>query len=125
MNEQSGAIERLRPCPSSPNCVCSEAGTENKHAIEALAFDEDRESAWQRVQTAITAIGGKIVEQDAHCLRAEFRSRLMRFVDDLECRMDSENNCIQLRSASRVGYSDLGVNRKRVEKLREEFRRSG
>jgi uncharacterized protein (DUF1499 family) len=51
-------------------------------------------------------------------LWATFTSKVFRFVDDVELRLDPQNNCIQVRSASRIGYSDLGVNRQRIDKLR-------
>jgi len=65
--------------------------------------------------------GGRIEEVDDSFLHATFRSSLFRFVDDVSCRLDDENNRIHIRSASRVGYSDFGVNRKRVEQLRKQF----
>lgn len=65
--------------------------------------------------------GGKVVEIKEFYLYAQFTSRVMRFVDDLECYYDKEKGLIQIRSASRIGYSDMGANRKRVEELRTIF----
>jgi len=74
------------------------------------------------VKRAIEAMGGRILEEQPGYLHAIFVSRLFRFVDDLELRLDEGAGVIQVRSASRVGHSDFGVNRKRVERLRERFR---
>jgi len=68
-----------------------------------------------------TMFGGKVIKIDGNYLHAEFTSRVMRFVDDMECFYDEPAGVIQIRSASRVGYSDFDANRKRVEVLREIF----
>jgi len=112
--------ERLRPCPGSPNCVSSEEEGIPSW-IEPLAFEDEPEIAWGRVGGAVRDIGGKVQEDSDGYLWATFTSLVFRFVDDLELRMDAEARVIHVRSASRVGYSDLGVNRKRVEKLRAKF----
>ena len=64
-----------------------------------------------------------MIFQDSSYIHAEFRTRLLRFVDDVEFRLESETNEIAVRSASRVGYSDLGANRRRLERLRGELER--
>ena len=111
---------KLAPCPNKPNCVSSDH-KDKASGIESMAFKETPEMAWEKLKAAVTTIGGKIEKDDNNYLWATFRSRIFRFVDDMEFRMDSKNKVIHLRSASRVGYSDLGVNRKRVEKLRSKF----
>lgn len=113
---------KLRPCPDTPNCVSSEHH-DKKSYVQPLIFQGTPEIAWQALNTAVTDIGGKIEQNDYPYLWATFQSRIFRFVDDLECRMDGANQAIHLRSASRVGYSDLGVNKRRVEKLRSRFRK--
>jgi len=111
---------RLRPCPDRPNCVSSE---EERAAarVAPLAFQGPPDAAWQRLQDAIRAAGGEISQEQDQYLRATFTSRVFRFVDDMEFRMVAADSLIHVRSAARLGYSDLGVNRKRVEKLRELF----
>jgi uncharacterized protein (DUF1499 family) len=111
---------RLKPCPDSPNCVCSE-DRGGRSSIEPLAFVGSPADAWSRAKQALQDMGGKIQEEKDGYLWATFTSRIFRFVDDLEVRMDAANQVIHVRSASRVGYSDLGVNRKRVEALRVKF----
>jgi uncharacterized protein (DUF1499 family) len=77
--------------------------------------------AWQRVRSILKEQGGRIEEETTGYLRATFTTRVFRFVDDLELRIDERNGLIQVRSASRVGFSDMGLNRKRVENLRAAF----
>lgn len=104
---------KLRPCPATPNCVCSEPRTDQAHAIDPIRVWAPHQ-AWQALQQAIIDQGGIITQADAHYLHATFTSTLFRFVDDVEARLDEEAKAIQLRSASRVGRSDFGVNRQRI-----------
>ena len=114
---------KLRPCPSSPNCVSSE-GDRPSSRVEPLTFKGPPEKAWDDLNETIREMGGKIQEEHDGYLWATFTSRVFRFVDDVEFRMVSTDGIIHVRSGSRVGYSDLGVNRKRVEKLRTIFNRN-
>ena len=108
---------RLRACPNSPNCVSSESDSASSR-IEPLTFQGPPEKAWSDLKETIRDMGGEIQEEHDGYLWTTFISRLFRFVDDVEFRMVSTEGMIHVRSASRVGYSDLGVNRRRVEKLR-------
>jgi uncharacterized protein (DUF1499 family) len=111
----------LTACPSSPNCVSSQA-LDEKHRVEALPVLGDPETAIDRLARVIDAMPrAKLIHRDGPYLAAEFRTRLMRYVDDVEFVEDRENAVIHVRSASRVGYSDWGVNRKRVEAIREAW----
>ena len=110
---------RLTPCPSSPNCVSSDA-TDEAHTIAPLRFGGEPELAWQRLVGHLESSPGyTIVERDDGYLRAEARTRLLRFVDDVEFHLRPAAGEIAMRSASRIGYSDLGANRRRLERLRE------
>jgi len=111
---------RLRPCPKSSNCVSSESDSTSSR-IEPLTFQGTQEKAWGDLKETIRDMGGKIQEEHDGYLWATFTSKLFRFVDDVEFRMVSTDGIIHVRSGSRVGYSDLGVNRRRVEKLRTLF----
>jgi len=111
---------QLFPCPSTPNCVCSENPVQSGYAAP-LRFTNHQDESWQRARETITAMGGRIVEENDHYLHAVFTSRFFRFVDDLELRLDETAGVIHFRSASRTGYSDLGVNRKRIETLRSLY----
>jgi uncharacterized protein (DUF1499 family) len=111
---------RLRACPNSPNCVSSEGdGTSSR--VEPLTFQGLPEKAWGDLKETIREMGGKIQEEHEGYLWATFTTRVFRFVDDVELRMVSTDGIIHVRSGSRKGYSDLGVNRRRVEKLRTLF----
>lgn len=101
----------LAPCPASPNCVSSEQDTPDSHRVDPLPL-----SVWEQLPDVIDQHGGVIVEVREDYLGAEFSSKVMGFVDDVEFRKDGE--AVHVRSASRVGYGDRGVNRKRIETLR-------
>ena len=115
-----GLVEgKLRRCPDLPNCVCSEGET-GEHAIEPLRYTDSPEAAWLRLVAVVEATSNThIVAREAGYLRVEFVTPLMRYVDDVEFRLAPA--AIHVRSASRVGRSDLGANRKRVETLRAAF----
>ena len=106
---------RLIACPESPNCVSSYESSE-EHAIAAL------DGNLNQVQQILVAMdGANIVEQSNNYLYAEFTSSLMGYVDDVEFLYDVASNTTQVRSASRVGYSDMGANRSRVEAIRMQL----
>jgi len=112
---------RLQPCTLTTNCATSETPDAD---LEPLRFTGDPAQAWDHSLAAVTALGGRFIDTADGYARAEFRSRVFRFVDDLELRLDTAHNCIQVRSASRVGHSDLGANRDRVERLRAQLESS-
>lgn len=115
----------LTPCPSSPNCVSSDAG-DTAHYVDPLRLVVPEERAWPAVRTAVLALRGvHIVSETAVYLHAECRSALFGFIDDLELLLRPGDGVIAVRSASRLGYSDLGVNRRRVEYLRAALARRG
>jgi len=120
---------RLAPCPTSPNCVSSQIPADDaEHHVAALAFPAaargDARAAWRMLEGAVRGLERTtIVTLRDDYLHAEVSSALMGFIDDLECLLDAASGKIQVRSASRVGYSDLGVNRKRVEALRTALAR--
>jgi len=115
---------KLKACPGSPNCVCSEsyAETDAAHQISSVKLSGiNIEAPWKLLRQAVIDQGGQIIREDDVYLHAEFTSSVFRFVDDLELRMDRQSGLIHLRSASRVGHSDLGANRKRVEAIWHRF----
>lgn len=111
----------LRPCPASPNCVSSE-DADADHAIAALAYRGDRAASELAMTAALASLERTSIQRRQgdywHALQV---SGLFRFIDDIELRFDDASQQIQIRSGSRVGYSDLGVNRKRVEALRAAY----
>ncbi|GAB5406294.1 MAG: DUF1499 domain-containing protein [Aureliella sp.] len=111
---------QLAKCPDKPNCVSSQATGE--HSIEPLAFDGDAASAWATLKAVVEGFPRTTaVTEEADYMHYEFRTAIMRYVDDVEFLLDEEQSVIHVRSASRIGYSDLGANRKRVEQLRQAF----
>ena len=108
----------LAPCPSSPNCVSTQAQDEG-HAIVPFRYRKSRAEAKEGLKEALRALPRtKLVEEDESYLHYEFTSLLLRFVDDVEFLFDDDAKTIHFRSASRTGYGDLGVNRKRMEEIR-------
>jgi uncharacterized protein (DUF1499 family) len=110
---------RLMGCPGPDNCVSSEAENPDRR-VAPLAAAGPVDQVMARLSGAIGSMGGgEVVQVRGNYLRAVFTSRLWRFKDDLECLYDQGTGRVEVRSASRVGYSDFGVNRKRVERLRD------
>jgi uncharacterized protein (DUF1499 family) len=112
---------RLSPCPESPNCVSTQAA-DDKHRIDPIRYTGTKEQAKQRLVQVISSMKrAKIITHEGDYLSAEFTSLIFRFVDDVEFSFDEVNKLIHFRSASRLGYSDLGANRKRMEDIRKGF----
>ena len=113
---------RLSECPEKPNCVSSEFVGDESHYISPLSYPSPKsEEIMDLMKTIIQEVGGKITSEEHSYISATFTSSIFGFVDDLECRNDKSKYTIHLRSASRVGYSDLGANRKRVELISSIF----
>ena len=112
---------KLNQCPESPNCVCTYA-SDDVHAIAPIEYSGSEESAIAAAEAALSSLRGiKILESEGNYLRATATTLIMRYVDDVEVYVDDEAKQIHFRSASRVGYSDLGANRKRMENFRSAF----
>ena len=111
-------MRQLVPCPSSPNCVSTQAHDEG-HAIVPFCYRKSRAEAKEALKEVIRFLPRtKLVEEDESYLHYEFTSLWLRFVDDVEFLFDDETKTVHFRSASRTGYGDLGVNRKRMEQVR-------
>lgn len=109
---------QLAPCPTRPNCVSSDAA-DAEHHVAAYVLNAAPEPSWATVREIVAAYPRTtIVTVDDTYLHAECRSRLFGFVDDLELHLRPDDAIIAIRSASRVGYSDLGANRTRVDEIR-------
>ena len=105
----------LAPCPSSPNCVSS-AAEDEVHAIAAYAIDGSLEGAWQGLQAVLADTPRvEIVTARSDYIHAVFTSALMRYRDDVEFWLRPGASEIAVRSASRVGYGDMGANRTRID----------
>ena len=116
---------KLSGCPATPNCVCSQAATP-RHAIEPLRFNGDPADAWGRLRQLLAAWPRtRILTSTDTYLHAECKSPFFRFTDDVEFLLDGDGRLIHVRSASRAGRSDFGVNRRRVEAIRQTFASKG
>ncbi|MEH2040997.1 DUF1499 domain-containing protein [Nostoc sp.] len=112
----------LSSCPASDNCVVSQNADE-KHAIDPIPYHVDRNAAREILQKVIGVVPRtEIVEQTDNYIHALSKSRIFQFVDDVEFYLPPNESVIHLRSASRVGESDLGVNRRRAEQIRLALR---
>lgn len=114
-------VSRLKPCPATPNCVLSTA-TDDTHRVAPFPFTGPAPDALARVKAAALSFPRTRVAEEAQgYVRLTFKSALFGFVDDVEFEVDEAAKVIHVRSASRVGRSDLGVNRKRVEAIRAKL----
>jgi uncharacterized protein (DUF1499 family) len=112
---------KLAACPGTPNCVSSQA-TDAEHQVDAIAYSTSAAEAMEKIKSVVTNIErAEVVEENSNYLYAEFTSALMGYVDDVEFYVDDSAKVIHVRSASRLGQSDLGVNRKRVEEIRAKL----
>lgn len=112
----------LKPCPSSPNCVSTEAADPAKK-MAPLPYRVDRATSRNLIVSIVRDMPRTtIVTRADHYLHVEFRSRLFGFVDDVEFLFDDAAAVVRFRSASRTGYSDMGVNRKRMTAIGEAYR---
>ncbi len=108
----------LSSCPESPNCVSTEA-PDNQHKIDVFRLKGDFSKNWPEIQRVVAALPrSAVVKADETYLHATFKSRVFKFVDDLELFLDPLSGIISIRSAAQTGYWDFGVNRRRVEQLR-------
>lgn len=112
---------RLAACPDTPNCVSSQSDKEDAATEPLPIIVNIRESMACLVDLLQKQDRCEIKGQTPEYIHATFRSRVFGFVDDVEFLVDKEQDVIHVRSAARVGYSDLGVNRARVQRLRESY----
>ena len=113
--------DRLAPCPNSPNCVSSLSDDKSNY-VEPLIYKGSQEEAREKLVSVIDSMKrSEIVTAKTNYIHATFESALFGFLDDVEFSFDDERKSINVRSASRTGYYDLGVNRRRVEEIRRRF----
>jgi uncharacterized protein (DUF1499 family) len=121
-SERLGAIEgKLSPCPDSPNCVSSQS-LDKSHYVDPLYYKGMLYEARAKLLRVLSSMDRvKIITVESDYIHVEFISAFFHFVDDVEFCFDEEKRTINVRSASRIGYYDLGVNRRRVERIRNSF----
>jgi uncharacterized protein (DUF1499 family) len=117
---------QLQPCPDTPNCVSTQApSTDTEHFMPAISYTSDASFVMTQILRAVSSMPrSKVVKQDGNYVHVEFRSRIMRFVDDVEFYIDDANKLIHFRSAARMGRGDMGVNRNRMTELAEKIQTS-
>jgi uncharacterized protein (DUF1499 family) len=121
----------LRPCPESPNCVRTR-NADDEHRMDPLplsvlggadgAPEQAAQAALDRIAGIVAAMPrGTVTERRDPYLAAEFRSRIMGFIDDVEFLVDEADGVVHFRSASRLGQSDMGANRQRMTEIRRRW----
>lgn len=116
---------KLTDCPASPNCVSSDA-SDDAHKVLPFQLNTPAADAWLAAKQSVLKLPRiEIITETNDYLHAEFSSALFGFVDDLELQLRAAEGIIAIRSASRLGYSDFGVNNKRVETLRDALIKQG
>ena len=115
---------RLAPPKTTPNCVSSQAdAADAEHYIAPIAYKGGAAEAMAAARRTVEGLqGARVIRQEGNYLYAEFRSKLMGFVDDVEIVFDEKAGLLHVRSASRLGRRDFGVNRARVEAIRARIR---
>jgi uncharacterized protein (DUF1499 family) len=106
-------------CPSSPNCR-STLALDPDRRIEPMQLKPDWQKNWERIPSYLTSIpGNRVVENNETLIQVECKSRIFGFVDDLTLKVNLQTGRIDIRSASRAGYYDFGVNKRRIQRLRQ------
>jgi uncharacterized protein (DUF1499 family) len=124
-NELETESSPLKPCPAKPNCVSSNAQDED-HFIQPFVYTAPPKEAWILLKAELVKLPRTtIVKEDKLYIHAESRSKVFGFIDDLEFYLHSAESRIEIRSASRSGYYDFDVNRKRIEQLRTALIKAG
>ncbi|PKN51892.1 MAG: DUF1499 domain-containing protein [Deltaproteobacteria bacterium HGW-Deltaproteobacteria-13] len=115
------SMKTLRPCPSSPNCVSSQA-EDPQHHMEPIPYAGSRDQAQAKLRTILQIMPrSQIMKDEPGYLDVYFRSRIFGFVDELEFLFDERNGLIHFRSGAHTGYYDFGVNRSRMRLIAEAF----
>lgn len=112
---------KLHPCPKSPNCVSTQA-IDEKQKMKPMNYSGSIEDAKAKIIGIINSLKrSKIITNEENYIHIEFRTATFRFVDDVEFLFDDKEKIIHFRSRARMGYSDMGVNRKRMEEITKLF----
>jgi len=115
--------QKLSSCPNTPNCINSEFKNDSAHFVEAMPYkNKSVDEVIQILENVIQKSGGHISAKNNNYIAATYTSKLFRYVDDFEIRVDEEDKNIHFRSASRVGRSDFGANIKRIDLIKKELR---
>ena len=108
---------KFHPCPNSPNCVSTQS-SDRRHKIDPIKYNTSLEEAKKKILKIIDSLKRtRIITNSENYIHIEFRTAVFRFVDDVEFYFDDSEKLVHFRSAARLGYSDMGVNRKRMENI--------
>lgn len=119
--EEGLLIMKLKPCPNSPNCVSSQSDS-NSHKISPLSYQSSAKEALEKIKKTILAFpNSHLFKENDQYLHIVFKTRFLKFVDDVEILVDASEKVIHLRSASRTGYWDFGTNRRRIKQIKKKF----
>ena len=114
-------VEKLKPCPKSPNCVCTQDDNSRKK-VAPIRFTVDTKQAATKLERLIASYDyAMLVKQESNYYHYEFITKLGIFIDDVEFLIDPKAKLIHFRSASRIGYSDLGKNKRRMKKIKRDW----
>ncbi len=110
----------LKACPTSPNCVSSQAErSDDEHYVESIIYRDNRKDVQLSLESFLLNQGNaRIVSSTLGYVHLEIKSKFIGYIDDVEFYLPEADSVIHVRSASRVGYSDVGVNRERIEQVR-------
>jgi uncharacterized protein (DUF1499 family) len=123
-NAEDAPIKKLPPCQNTPNCVSTQA-VDKPHYTEPFRISGNPQKAWEDLRRAIMSQDRVMITHETdNSLHAEATSLVLHFVDDIDVVLDAEAGVIHIRSASRIGHSDFGVNRKRIETIRAHLRKN-
>jgi uncharacterized protein (DUF1499 family) len=115
---------KFYPCPTSPNCVSTQ-DTDEKHKMDPIKYSSSLEEAKSKILEIVNSMKRiRIKIKRENYIHIEFRTAIFRFVDDVEFYFDDSEKVIHFRSAARLGYSDMGVNRKRMSFITKQFQTS-
>ncbi len=117
MPKTTGMVDgRLQPCPKSPNCVCC-CHNDKEHYIAPLPYTS--KNTLDQIQAYLSQhYNAQVVQRTPDYMHIVITTPTMHYKDDLEFAVDRQKGIVKVRSASRIGYSDAGVNRARIEALR-------
>lgn len=123
IHKNTGVIDGvLNPCPDMPNCVITMHPNDNKHSMKAWRYTIDKSAAKAvLIKVLRNSSNVKIEEDNTNYTHATFTIPIFGFVDDVEFLFDASEKIIHFRSASRIGYSDLGANKRRMNKMYEKL----
>jgi len=126
--QASGLVNgKLLRCANKANCICTEYSDDDEHYLAAVELPMklfDNQNRMLVVKQILLEMGGKVMLEDKDYIASIFVSSIFRFVDDVEIRFDEVKNLVHIRSSSRVGYSDFGVNKKRVDEINMKLQSS-